>query len=124
MAEAKASAAGRFEVSAPDGLTGGTCSLVVSAVAVGWSGYAAGFLAGIGHPLPAALSAGAWAGGLVNLPAILIIGVAAALLMLGARESANVNAVLVLIKIAALGVFVWVAAPHVRAANFHPFMPY
>ena len=28
-------------------------SLVVSAVAVGWSGYVGGFLAGIGFPLPA-----------------------------------------------------------------------
>ncbi|HEY1427539.1 MAG TPA: amino acid permease, partial [Caulobacteraceae bacterium] len=50
-------------------------SLVVSAVAVGWSGYAVGFLGGLGVHLPAALSAGVWAGGAVNLPAVLIIGV-------------------------------------------------
>jgi len=99
-------------------------SLVVSAVAVGWSGYAVGFLAAVGVHLPAALSAGLYAGGLVNLPAMGIIAVVAGLLLLGARESATVNAVLVMVKIAALLVFVAVAAPHFDAANFHPFMPY
>src|SRR5580700_6751925 len=99
-------------------------SLVVSAVAVGWSGYAVGFLGAVGVHLPAALSVGFYAGGLVNLPAIAIIAVVAGLLMLGARESANVNAGLVAVKIVALAVFLAVAAPHFHAANFHPFMPH
>ncbi|HLY79452.1 MAG TPA: amino acid permease [Caulobacteraceae bacterium] len=99
-------------------------SLVVSAVAVGWSGYAVGFLNAMGAHLPAAVSAGLWAGGVINLPAIAIIAVVAGLLMLGTRESATVNAVLVAVKIAALGLFLAVAAPHFNAANFHPFMPY
>jgi len=99
-------------------------SLVVSAVAVGWSGYAVGFLGAVGVHLPAAISAGLWAGGVVNLPAIAIIAVVAGLLTLGTRESATVNAVLVAVKIAALGLFIAVAAPHFKAANFHPFMPY
>lgn len=98
-------------------------SLVVSAVAVGWSGYAVGFLGGLGVHLPAVLSAGLWAGGVVNLPAILIIAVVTAMLMVGARESATVNAILVAVKILALAIFVAVAAPHFSAANFHPFMP-
>jgi len=99
-------------------------SLVVSAVAVGWSGYAVGFLGAIGVHLPAAVSAGLWAGGAVNLPAIAIIAVVAGLLMLGTRESATVNAVLVVAKIAALGLFIAVAGPHFDAAHFRPFMPH
>jgi basic amino acid/polyamine antiporter, APA family len=98
-------------------------SLVVSAVAVGWSGYAVGFLNGVGVHLPAALSAGIWAGGVVNLPAIAIIAAVTGMLMIGARESATVNAILVAVKIVALAIFVAVAAPHFSAANFHPFMP-
>ncbi len=98
-------------------------SLVVSAVAVGWAGYAVGFLNAVGVHLPAAVSTGLWAGGLVNLPAIFIVGVVAGLLMLGTREGATVNAVLVAVKLAALGLFLAVAAPHFNAANFHPFMP-
>jgi APA family basic amino acid/polyamine antiporter len=99
-------------------------SLVVSAVAVGWSGYATGFLGAVGVHLSPALSVGFYAGGLINLPAIAIIAVVASLLMLGARESATVNAVLVVVKIVALVIFIAVAAPHFKAANFHPFMPY
>jgi len=99
-------------------------SLVVSAVAVGWAGYAVGFLGAVGLHLPAAVSAGLWAGGVINLPAIFIIAAVAGLLTLGARESANVNAALVAVKIVALAIFVAVAAPHFKAANFHPFMPY
>ena len=72
-------------------------SLVVSAVAVGWSGYAAGFMESIGMPLPAALIQGPALGGIVNLPAIFIIAVVAGLLNLGTRESATVNALLVLV---------------------------
>lgn len=99
-------------------------SLVVSAVAVGWSGYAGGFLAGLGVPLPPTLAAGPYAGGLLNLPAIVIIAVVASLLSAGTRESATFNAVLVIVKLLALLVFMVVAAPHFHLSTFHPFMPY
>ncbi|WP_243395725.1 amino acid permease [Sphingomonas oleivorans] len=99
-------------------------SLVVSAVAVGWSGYAVGFLSGLGLDLPTALTVGPHAGGLVNLPAVAIIFVVAGLLMLGTRESATLNAILVVVKVIALIVFVAIALPHFDAARFEPFMPY
>lgn len=98
-------------------------SLVVSAVAVGWSGYAAPLLeAGLGVPM--ALMQGPALGGIVNLPAVFIIVVVASLLVLGTRESATINAVLVVVKIAALVVFVAVTLPYFNAANFEPFMPF
>jgi APA family basic amino acid/polyamine antiporter len=99
-------------------------SLVVSAVAVGWSGYATGFFASLGHPLPLALTAAPHAGGLFNLPALLIIAVVTGLLSLGTKESATVNAVLVVLKIAALCIFVAVGLPHFDASHFTPFMPH
>ncbi len=99
-------------------------SLVVSAVAVGWSGYVSGFFITLGAPLPEWLSAGPHAGGLVNLPAVLIVFAVAGLLALGTRESATVNAVLVVVKIAALALFVAVALPHFDLAQFRPFMPH
>ena len=87
-------------------------SLVVSAVAVGWSGYAVGFLAGMGVELPAILAAGPHVeGGLINLPAVFIIAVVTGLLLLGTRESATLNAILVVIKIVALIAFVAIALP-------------
>ncbi|MDR7156022.1 APA family basic amino acid/polyamine antiporter [Sphingobium xenophagum] len=97
-------------------------SLVVSTVAVGWSGYAAPLLTGIGFP--ELLTQGPELGGLVNLPAIFIIAVVAGLLMLGTHESARLNSILVLIKIATLSLFVWVALPAFDAQNLEPFMPF
>jgi APA family basic amino acid/polyamine antiporter len=99
-------------------------SLVVSAVAVGWSGYAVDFMQSIGIAVPAALAGGPALGGVVNLPAVLIIAVVAGLLTLGTRESATVNAILVAVKILALLLFVIVTVPFFDAANFEPFMPY
>ena len=98
-------------------------SLVVSAVAVGWSGYAVGFLNGLGVVLPEALTVGPHAGGIVNLPAVAIIGVVTGLLLLGTRESATLNAVLVVIKVAALVAFVVIALPAFDESHFTPFMP-
>src|SRR4051795_3447583 len=99
-------------------------TLVVSAVAVGWSGYAAGFLSSIHLGLPDALVQGPELGGVLNLPAIFIIWVVGGLLIAGTRESATVNAILVLIKIAALALFIAVALPVFNAAHFEPFMPF
>ena len=97
-------------------------TLVVSAVAVGWSGYAAGFLKSIGMGLPDALVQGPQLGGIINIPAIFIIVVVAGLLIAGTRESATLNAILVVIKIAALALFIAVALPAFDASHFHPFM--
>ena len=105
-------------------------TLVVATVAVGWSGYAVGFLGGLGVQLPAALTHGpelangaivAWG---INVPALLIVAAVAALLTLGTKESATINAGLVVVKLIALVVFVAVALPHFDAANLHPFSPF
>ena len=98
-------------------------SLVVSTVAVGWSGYAVGFLGGLGIDVPDELANGPALGGVVNLPAILIIFVVAGLLMLGTRESARVNSALVVLKVATLALFVAVALPRFDVANLQPFAP-
>ena len=101
-------------------------SLVVATVAVGWSGYAVGFLNGLGIALPDYLThgPGTAAGFGINVPAVFIIAVVAGLLMLGTRESARINTALVVLKIVTLALFVAVALPHFDAANLHPFAPY
>jgi len=98
-------------------------SLVVSAVAVGWSGYAAPLLADAAG-VPTALMRGPGAGGIVNGPAIGIIALVAGLLLRGTRESATVNAVLVGVKILALVGFVALALPAFDRANLEPFSPF
>lgn len=98
-------------------------SLVVSAVAVGWSGYAAPLLEAV-FGIPMAVMQAPEMGGVVNLPAIFIIALVAGLLMVGTKESANLNALLVVVKIVALAVFVAVALPAFNAQNLEPFMPF
>src|SRR5690606_21739526 len=73
-------------------------TVVCAAVAVGWAGYAVGFLQSAGLNLPMELMTGPYAGGLINLPAILIVAAVAGMLLVGTRESASVNAVLVVFK--------------------------
>jgi basic amino acid/polyamine antiporter, APA family len=97
-------------------------SLVVSAVAVGWSGYASPLLLSVGFP--EALTRSPGLGGLINLPAIVIIAIVAGLLLIGTRESARVNSALVVLKIAALALFVAVTLPVFDATHFEPFMPH
>ena len=99
-------------------------TLVVSAVAVGWSGYASGFLNSVGMGMPSALIQGPELGGIVNVPAIFIIAVVAGLLIYGTKESATLNAILVVIKLLALALFIAVCLPIFDIGHFEPFMPY
>jgi APA family basic amino acid/polyamine antiporter len=74
--------------------------------------------------VPMALMQGPELGGIVNIPAIFIIVVVAGLLAFGTKEGATVNAILVLVKIAALAVFLAVALPYFKPGNLEPFMPF
>ncbi|MGI8738241.1 MAG: amino acid permease [Gammaproteobacteria bacterium] len=99
-------------------------SLAVAVVAIGWSGYVNNALTSMGLTLPATLLRGPAEGGIVDLPAAGIILILAGLLMLGVRESARFNAVIVFIKLTAIAVFIGVALFHVEPANWQPFMPF
>jgi APA family basic amino acid/polyamine antiporter len=99
-------------------------TVVCSVVAVGWSGYAGGMIHALGIPFPDALLAGPAAGGVINLPAIVIALAVAGLLALGSRESVTVNLVLVVVKLVALATFVLLAIPAFNAGNFEPFAPH
>jgi len=95
-------------------------TLVCSAVSVGWSGYASGLITQAGWGVPKEILAG----GVVNVPAIFIALLVTGVLLLGTRESATVNFVLVCIKLAALAAFVAFTLPSFDAAHFHPFAPF
>lgn len=95
-----------------------------SAVAVGWSGYFAGLLHNsLGIEIPMALANGPYAGGLINLPAVIISLFVTGLLIVGTRESATFNAILVAVKIIALSVFILIALPALKSEHFQPFLP-
>lgn len=99
-------------------------SLACSTVAVGWSGYLVGWVQAVGVTLPPELLVGPHGGGIVNLPAVLVALAVMGMLLVGTRESATLNIVLVIIKLVALTVFVAFALPAFDGGNLQPFMPY
>jgi basic amino acid/polyamine antiporter, APA family len=102
-------------------------------VAIGWSGYVVSFLHDIGLNVPCALSAargtvvqcadGTSATAVFNLPAVIIIAAVTTLLVIGIKESATTNNVIVFIKLAVVVLFIVFAAHAVNPANWHPFIP-
>ena len=94
-----------------------------SAVAVGWSGYFVGLMKSWGIIIPPALAAGPFGGGVFNVPAAAISGLVTILLIIGTKESARVNAALVLIKVTALTVFIILTFPVLKGEHFSPFIP-
>ncbi|MWA14195.1 amino acid permease [Streptomyces sp. BA2] len=94
----------------------------VSAVAVGWSQYLNELLESLtGWHLPDALSAGPGEGGVVNLPAVVVILMAAVLLVRGIRESARATAAMAMLKIGILLLFLAIAFTAFKAGNLSPF---
>ena len=95
-----------------------------SAVAVGWSGYVVGLFASAGLVLPHELVVSAEDGGIFNLPAVLITLFLSFLLVRGTKESVKLNRILVFVKLAAIFLFLVLAAPHVDVTNWDPFLPF
>jgi len=120
-------------------------SLGAATVSVGWSGYVVSFLRDIGVQIPALLSAApgtcvhefvrhaaelhecAVAAGdvnaLFNLPAALIVLAVSALLVLGIRESARANTIIVVIKVAVILLFIAFGIGYINPENLTPFIP-
>src|SRR3989454_1979083 len=103
-------------------------------VAIGWSGYVVSFArTALGWDFPCALSAargtlvtcadGTTTTAIFNLPAVVIIAIITTLLVVGIKESANVNNVIVFVKLAVVLLFIFGAAHAVHSANWKPFMP-
>jgi APA family basic amino acid/polyamine antiporter len=103
-------------------------------VAIGWSGYIVSFLKDLGVNFPAALANApfafdpqhhAWTptGALFNLPAFFIIALITALLVVGIKESATVNAVIVFLKIAVILIFIGVGFTFIKPDLWKPFIP-
>lgn len=103
-----------------------------STVAVGWSGYMVSFLEGFGIHLPTALTSAplthdgdGWhtTGAIINLPAVLIVGIMTWLLVRGIRESARFNNLIVVTKLAVILLFIFFGMWYVETSNWLPYIP-
>jgi APA family basic amino acid/polyamine antiporter len=102
-------------------------------VSVSWSAYLVSLLESFGIHLPSQWISGPFEGaalpdrmappGYANLPAVLIVMLASAILVIGVRESARVNAIIVGIKLAVVAVFIGAGWSYINPANYHPFLP-
>jgi len=103
-------------------------------VAVGWSGYFVALLKNLGIVLPDSVSQAPLnvvgthtlvrnAGGIINLPAVILVLLMTALLVVGIKESANFNNIIVFIKMAIVILVIGFGFMYVNTANWHPFIP-
>lgn len=98
--------------------------MACSTVAIGWSGYMHNALFTIGINIPDNLMKNPFDGGIINLPATLIVLLIMALLIAGVRESARVNMWVVFIKMSAIALFIALASSHFNIQNWHPYLPF
>ncbi|TCP20332.1 amino acid/polyamine/organocation transporter (APC superfamily) [Scopulibacillus darangshiensis] len=100
--------------------------LAISAVATGWSAYFQSLIAGFGIHIPKLLSSapGAGPGGIVNLPAVIIILVITAIVSKGVKESTRFNNIMVIIKLIVILIFICAGIGYVKPENWTPFMPF
>lgn len=92
-------------------------------VGISWSRYLVKFLEGFDIHIPQNLTVGPWDGGIINLPAVLIIVLMSLLLMKGTRESAFVNSIIVGLKITVVFVFIFLGWKYINNDNYHPYIP-
>lgn len=107
--------------------------IAASTVAVGWSGYVVSFLKNFNIIIPEYLTTPTlqivndgksllFTGG-INLPALLGVGAMASLLVIGVKESANINNLIVFIKLTVVLLFIVFGAFYIDTNNWHPFIP-
>ena len=102
-------------------------ALASSTVAIGWAGYLISFLESVGVHLPVYLTVAYLANpaeGFINLPALAIILLLTGLLIIGIRQSAAFNFVMVAIKLAVIVVFIFVGSGHIQPQNWANFAPF
>ena len=115
-------------------------------VAVGWGGYVVSFLKDFGITIPVAFTSAPYnhvtppdaqwwnlwqlfvkgwvsTGAVLNVPAMIIVGVITILLVIGIKESANFNNLIVPLKLAVILTFIGVGIAYINKSNWHPFVP-
>ncbi|MFF0490491.1 amino acid permease [Nocardia sp. NPDC004068] len=100
-------------------------AVAAAAIAIGWSGLFGATLNSLfGVTLPTAITAGPSAGGVVNLPAVLIVVALVGVLVFEVKIAARVVKTLVALTIGVLVLVIAIGSPHIQAHNWTPFMPF
>ena len=97
--------------------------VAATTVSISWSRYLVVFLEGFGVQLPHALTACPWDGGVVNVPAFLIVALMSVFLIRGTEGSSIFNGIIVFIKVSVVLVFVVLGWKYIRMENYTPYIP-
>ena len=94
--------------------------VAATTVSISWSRYLVVFLEGFGVHLPQALTACPWDGGIVNIPAFVLMSI---LLIRGTEGSSIFNGIIVFLKVSVVLVFVVLGWKYIRMENYTPYIP-
>jgi APA family basic amino acid/polyamine antiporter len=98
--------------------------LDAATVSIGWGGYVDHALQAMGIHLPLFLTTDPFHGGVINLPAVLIIFLLAYVLSFGVKQSARFNKIIVFIKLTVIALFIGIGSFYFNANNWKPFLPF
>ena len=98
-------------------------TVAATTVSISWSRYLVVLLQNIGIELPHAFTACPWDGGIVNIPAMLIVVLMSLILMRGTAGSSFFNGLIVFLKIAVILLFVVLGWKFIQSDNYVPYIP-
>lgn len=98
-------------------------TVAATTVSISWSRYMVVFLENLGIHLPHALTACPWDGGIINIPAMLIVVLMSLFLIRGTEGSSIFNGFIVFLKIAVILIFVILGWQFIQVENYTPYIP-
>lgn len=97
--------------------------VAATTVSISWSRYLVVFLEGFGLHLPHALTACPWDGGIVNIPAFIIVVLMSLFLIRGTKGSSIFNGIIVFLKVSVVLIFVILGWKYIQMENYTPYIP-
>lgn len=98
-------------------------TVAATTVSISWSRYLVVFLEGLGINLPTAFTACPWDGGIVNIPAFLIVVLMSLFLIRGTEGSSIFNGIIVFLKVSVVLIFVFLGWKYINTDNYIPYIP-
>lgn len=92
-------------------------------VSISWSRYLGKFLGGYGIHIPDAYMLSPFEGGMINIPAVMIVMIMSLILIRGTKESSFVNGIIVLLKVSVVLIFIAVGWKYIHPENYTPYIP-
>lgn len=99
-------------------------TLSTATVAGGWAAYFNSLLKEIGIHFPDKFASIPSNGGIINVPAVMVVLLVTFMLSRGTKESKKINNIMVIIKLAIIVLFICVGVFYIKPENWHPFMPF